>query len=484
MRFSLNVRTCVWIVTVGVGFWMTGCTPDPAVTPQSPINGIPSKANQSVNSWILDNMRAVYYWNDKIPANPDTTLAPSPFFYSLLYDYNNRTNPERDRFSWIQEDVDALKSSLSGEEKTTGLEVKYYLREQGSTDVIMQVLYVLPGSPAERAGLKRGDIISAINGQKLTTSNYASLANDPTTFNYGIAKVENGKIVDTQTVKTATATVFQQNPVLLDSIYIIGSKRIGYLVYNQFIPGPNGSTTPTYDQKLEQIFSKFKARGVNELVLDLRYNPGGYVSSSVKLASMIAKGVDDSNIYYRTEYNQDVMASLEKEGKTDELTVHFQTKTQNIGSNLSRVFVLTTGGTASASELIINGLKPFMPVITIGETTYGKNVGSITISDKTGKLKWGMQPIVSKSFNSLNQSDYSTGFTPTIPKREPLELKSLGDLEEAYLGTAMTQIIGPGAARLPADHSPQLPAIGSSVERRAGGSNMFDDVKPLTHTTF
>ncbi|WP_460638045.1 S41 family peptidase [Larkinella harenae] len=480
----MNVRSYAWIVAVGVGFWMTSCTKDPAVTPEPPVTSISSKTDQSVTNWILENMRGLYYWNDKIPANPDTTLAPSAFFYSLLYDYNNRANPERDRFSWIQENVDDLKSSLNGEQKTTGLEVKYYLREQGSTNVIMKVLYVLPGSPAEKAGLKRGEIVSAINGQKLTTSNYASLASDPTTFNYGIAKVENGKIVDTQTVKTATATVFQQNPVLLDSIYIIGGKRIGYLVYNQFIPGPNGSTTPTYDQKLEQVFSKFKARGVNELVLDLRYNPGGFVSSSVKLASMIAKGVDASQTFYRTEYNKEVMAALEKEGKADQLTVRFQNKTQNIGGNLSRVFVLTTGGTASASELIINGLKPFMPVITIGETTYGKNVGSITISDQTGKIKWGMQPIVFKSFNALNQSNYSTGFTPTIAKSEPLEVKPLGDLQETYLGTAMAQIIGTSAARLPADQGPQLPAIGSSVERRAGGSNMFDDVKPLTRTTF
>ncbi|MGA0557004.1 S41 family peptidase [Larkinella sp. VNQ87] len=479
MKLFWNVRSQAWIVAVGVGLWMTGCKKEPDLAPEPSVTSTPSKADQSVNNWILENMRAVYYWNDKIPANPDTTLAPESLFYSLLYDYNNSANPERDRFSWIQPNVEELKSSLSGEEKTTGLEVKYYLRAQGSTDVIIQVLYVLPGSPAAKAGLKRGDIITAVNGQKLTTSNYASLANEPTTFNYGLGKVESGKIVDTQTVKIVTAEVFQQNPVFLDSVYTIGSKRIGYLVYNQFIPGPNGSTTPTYDQKLEQIFTKFKARGVNELVLDLRYNPGGYVSSSVKLASMIGKGIDNTKTFYRTEYNKDLMAEIEQEGQTNDLVTRFQNKSQNIGSNLSRVFVLTSGGTASASELIINGLKPFMSVITIGETTYGKNVGSITIEDETGKIKWGMQPIVFKSFNALNQSDYSTGFKPTIAKSEPLEVKQLGDLEEMYLGTAIAQITGTSSARISADRGPQLPVLGSSVERRAGGSNMFDDLNPL-----
>lgn len=475
----LNVRQYACVGIVGLGLWLTGCKKEPDVTPDPPVIGTPPKAEQSVNGWILQNMRTVYYWNDKMPANPDTTLATNPFFYSLLYDYTNRANTERDRFSWIQESAADLKASLSGQEKTTGLEVKYFLRSAGSTDLLIKVLYVLPGSPADKAGLKRGDFISTINGQKLTTSNYTALANDPTTFAYGMAKLEGDKIVDTQTVKTVTAEVFQQNPVFLDSIYTIGAKRIGYLVYNQFIPGPAGSNTPVYDQKLEQVFSKFKAQGVNELILDLRYNPGGYVSSAVKLASMIAKGVDNTKTFYREEYNKTIMAEFESRNLTSQLTTRFQTKEQNIGANLSRVFVLTSGGTASASELIINGLKPFMPVIMIGETTYGKNVGSVTISDNTGKIKWGLQPIVFKSFNALNQSDYSTGFTPTIIKNEPLAVKPLGDLGEDYLNSAVAQIVGNGNARISTDQGPRLPEIGSSVEQRAGGSNMFDDLSPL-----
>ena len=84
------------------------------------------------------------------------------------------------------------------------------------------------------------------------------------------------------------------------------------------------------------------------------------------------------------------------------------------------MFVLTTDHTASASELIINGLRPYMTVTTIGTTTYGKNVGSITITDDSGKIKWGLQPIVFKSFNTLGQSDYSTGFTPSTEVKNPL----------------------------------------------------------------
>jgi carboxyl-terminal processing protease len=125
-------------------------------------------------------------------------------------------------------------------------------------------------------------------------------------------------------------------------------------------------------------------------------------------------------VYFREEWNSTLTPYLKQEYGDEFFLQRFVAKSQNIGSNLQRVFVLTTEGTASASELIINGLRPYMTVTTIGTTTYGKNVGSITIVDDSGKIKWGMQPIVFKSFNSLGQSDYSTGFTPNVEVEEPL----------------------------------------------------------------
>lgn len=231
--------------------------------------------NRAANNWILENMRDYYYWNDKIPANPDLTLAPADFFDSLLYTYDAITRPDGDRFSWIEENADALSASLSGESTTTGLEFMLYLRAQGSTNVIAQVLYVLPNSPAEKAGFKRGDIISKVNGQTITTSNYTSLLySGGTVFSFGLAEVQNNAIVDTENSRSVTATVFQANPVFMDSVYTIGGKTIGYLVYNQFVPAPNNSNGSEYDNQVDAIFSSFKAKGVNELVLDLRYNPG------------------------------------------------------------------------------------------------------------------------------------------------------------------------------------------------------------------
>src|SRR5690606_22852325 len=115
----------------------------------------------------------------------------------------------------------------------------------------------------------------------------------------------------------------------------------------------------------------------------------------------------------------------------------------NLGNTLTgnRLYVLTSSGTASASELIINGLKPYMDVFLIGDVTYGKNVGSIAIEDEENpENKYGLLPIVTQSFNSLDESDYSTGFTPNIPINENTErLRMLGDVNEIMLRTALEE---------------------------------------------
>ena len=153
---------------------------------------------------------------------------------------------------------------------------------------------------------------------------------------------------------------------------------------------------------------------------------------------------------------------------------YFQAKASNIGANLNRVFVLTTSRSASASELVINGLKPYMTVSTIGTKSYGKNVGSITISDSKKQIKWGIQPIVTKSFNSLGQSDYNAGFVPTVEVKEPLNPKPFGDISEALLNEAIFQITGARTARRAITAEVQSPTIiASSIDRKAAGSNMF-----------
>jgi C-terminal processing protease CtpA/Prc len=463
---QLNKRAS-WIIVLAALALIAG-----ACRKKDDVNPSATSTDTETNDWILENMQTYYYWNKRIPAKPDKSLDPKAFFASLLYTYASQ-RPDGDRFSFIEENAETLKAALSGEEQTTGAEYTLYRESKNSNDLIAQIMYVLPGSPAAKSGLKRGDIIYQVNGQTLTVDNYYSLLFGQSSLQVGLAKWQNNVLVKTTQTLGVTTEVFQENPVLLDSIYTVSSSKVGYLVYNQFIPGPNGSKIDTYDQQVDQVFSAFKLAGVNELILDLRYNSGGYVSSSVNLASLIGKGVDGSKIYYRQEWNEGLTPELKKTYGDDFFVEKFVVKSQNIGNQLSRVFILTTDHTASASELIINGLKPYMNVVTIGTTTAGKNVGSITLTDDSGKVKWGLQPIVFKSFNSLNQSDYTAGFTPSIEVHEPVDLKPLGDVQEAYLSTALSQITGvPNVRR--GVIKPSLPIAGSSIERKAGGGNMFD----------
>ncbi|GAB4025404.1 S41 family peptidase [Spirosoma gilvum] len=479
-KYLLSIRTYSfrWLFVAGFIIAVSACQQKSEdVTPQTSAS---TSENTTINDWILQNMQEVYYWNDKIPANPDKTLSPDLFFDSLLNKYDATTNPTGDRFSWIEEDANTLTAELSGQTTTTGMEYNLYLRASGSTGVIAQVLYVLPGSPAALAGIKRGDIISKVNGQSITTSNYSDLLFSGKTYTFGFASVSGSSLVDTDKTINVTATTFQENPVFMDSVYTVGSKKVGYLVYNQFVPSANGSDAGEYDAQVDAIFSKFKTQGVNELVLDLRYNPGGYTSSSANLASLIGKGVSSSKLYFREEWNSSITPELQKEYGSSFFIQNFLNKSQNIGANLSRVFVLTTDHTASASELIINGLRPYMTVTTIGTTTYGKNVGSITITDDSGKIKWGMQPIVFKSYNSAGTSDYSTGFTPNVEVEEPITLLPLGDTNEVMLKAALSQISGSTAnGRQAASERNPLLQVGSSIQRKAGGKSMIRPIKNL-----
>lgn len=430
-----------------------------------------------VNKWIHDNMKQWYFWNDKLPENPDFKPDPQTFFHSLLYKFDPTLRPDGDRFSWLQESADELKASLSGESTSTGLEYRLIRYVSGGDDLFGLVTYADEGSPAEKVGFKRGDFFTHINGQKLTVSNYSGL------LSTGGEKVitlgtldDNKKVVATTTTRAVMPTTIQADPVYFDTTFVKGDKRVGYVVYHQFIPGPNNSTLKTYDQELEKIFADFKAKGVNELVMDLRYNRGGYVSSATEIASLIGKGISDKDVFYYKEYNKTVTPDLEKQYGKEFFYDNFFNKSQNLGGSLNRVFFLTSTSSASASELLINGLKPFMEVFLIGGTTVGKNVGSITISDKSKRIKWGIQPIVSRSANSLRSSDYTAGFAPNVAKTEGTVLYSYGDPRDPLLGEALFQIFGTRVARRGLDEAEQPktgPEVYSSIDQKAAGGNMF-----------
>ena len=180
---------------------------------------------------------------------------------------------------------------------------------------------------------------------------------------------------------------------------------------------------------------------MNELVLDLRLNGGGLISSADLLSSLIVKNPNANNVIHQDEWNANIKVKYPTLSNPTKFTV------QPNNLNLDRLVVLTSNGTASASELVINSLRPYMDVVIIGQNTYGKNVGSITIKDDQtpARWAWGMQPIVLRTVNSKGESAYGTktGFTPNFVVSDNVyPFKPWGDESETLLKKALEVITG------------------------------------------
>lgn len=416
---------------------------------------VPDEGNQYVNSWILENMQFWYLWNDQLPDATDKNQDPKTYFESLLY--------KEDRFSWIQDDYTELLRSLQGISQEPGYEYALYREKPGSNNVVLQILYVKPHSPAEAAGLKRGDVVTHINGQTITIANYSDLLEAlkrDHTVRYRPVITEEQQFGEARTINVSSV-VYAEDPNFLHKVIDVGEKRIGYFVYNFFASGTDDQPEK-YDAETTAIFADFKAAGITDLIIDLRYNSGGSETAARNLASLIGAGIDDTKVFAKRRYNPTVQEAILNDENlgADYLISYFENKASNIGDILAsdRVYILTSSRTASASELVINALKPFMDVFLIGETTYGKNVGSITLYEADDpENRWGIQPIVVKVFNAQDQSDYSTGFVPDVTDADNGRfLFPLGDPREALLAQAIGQITGTGtiARRETEDRTP------------------------------
>ncbi len=389
------------------------------------------QATLLTNQWISEIMSQYYYWNDQIPAGIDHTKEADPeaYFYKLLYD--------RDRWSRITDDYLSLEAELSGDPSTMGYYPAFYLVAANS--IVIAVGYVYPGSPAADAGLQRGDLILSINNTPLDTSNYFTLYSGKN-YSVQLGEIRDNRLVSAGRSLSMTARTTTTDPAIFRRVLDIGGTKVGYLVYVGFIAGNNNAFLTSMDN----IFSEFKAAGITELIVDLRYNPGGDITSAVHLASSIvpAQIASGMEIMVNLEYNQELQQFLEFNNRTDYLNYRFEPVVSNL--NMQRVFFLNTSTTASASELVITGLDPYMDVIKIGEATYGKYAGSWVIPDDNEQ--WAIMPIVLKYANSAGFTDFENGLPPDHLVDDNLfGALPFGDITDPLIAKAVELISGKSA---------------------------------------
>jgi len=413
---------------------------------------------KAMNYWYFWQAETANLSDDKFPITEQGSIDYTEFLKSESNPedfFNNKLRFAEDRFSFLSDNYVELTNQLSGISRSNGLEFGL-VRFQGSDDVFGYVQYIVAGSDASSKNIARGDLFTGVNGQTLTVNNFRDLLfGEDASYTLNMADFVNGEVTpNNEEVSLTKIEGLAENPVFLDKIFEIEGEKIGYIVYNGF--------TNEYDEQLNDAFGRFKAGGITNLVLDLRYNPGGSVRTATFLSSMIY-GTNTNDVFVRAKYNDKYQAILANNNR--ETRRFFADKTGSGTSintlNLSKVYIITLSGSASASELVINGLEPYMEIIQIGDTTRGKNEFSVTMVDdresdfgayvynaeRKNKIKngntWAIQPLIGRNENADGFSDYTDGLVPDIELKEDLEnLGVFGDQNEPLLAKAIEQITG------------------------------------------
>ena len=393
---------------------------------------------ETVNACIYDIMETYYLWNNNIPQQRRLKFNEKPdvFFNNLLF--------SGDPWSFISDDSKATNAQLDGNPYSMGFSPQFWYYNDKS-NVLIIVEYVYPGSPADRAGLKRGDIILDIDGEEMTPKNYYDLySRKSATYTLGTYDPKKNTLNDNGTKLKLEAAAIKADPSIYDTIYMVGNKPVGYLVYTAF------ASDTSYFSSMDAIFDNFKSAGVKDLILDLRYNRGGSIETAGHLAAAIAPAdvVNNHEVLITYIYNDiltDYFNSYKAQNQDDETIYRIPGNTHN--ADIENLYVLGTNNTASASELIIVGLQPYMNVKLIGTETYGKYTGMFIFDSDVEGCKdlenWAVLPVCMKYANSVGYTDFDNGLKPDYEIDDNLlNAYPLGDPNDPVIATALDVVGG------------------------------------------
>ncbi len=355
-------------------------------------NPSPGTIENVVKSAILESMKDWYFWESEIPSSIDVSKYNSneELLDALLF-------KPLDRFSYLTT-RSAFDAAFTGQ--ASGLHGFGYALDENEN---MFVSYVFDEAPAGKDGWKRGWQVIEINSKPVSSYKTATGG-----YNFQLGLNEIGvsnsfkfRLPDgTETSRTISKGQFQTNSVLHRNVISQGSKKIGHWVYQSF--KATAGLTPTRSNEVEESFTYFQNQGINELIIDLRYNGGGSVAVTEQILNYIIPSGADGKVMYTNKHN----------GKktSNNRSVNFK---KNGNLNLERLIVITSRGSASASELLINSLEPFIDVVLIGDRTFGKPVGSFPLSGFNRNLSNNdveLVPITFATANADGNAEYFEGF--------------------------------------------------------------------------
>jgi len=444
--------------------WVVSCDPEKAKDngddPEPVVTEKPSEEVSKATTFASDVLEVYYLWNKEIEKSiprldPDTCFSPKAVVKEIRYNENGK---QVDRWTALTDDMESMMNSVQSLGVTYGYELQIgrITNQEGVYFLLVSLVYA--NSPAEKAGLKRGDIIITIDGSKITSSNY-SKAFSSTSITVGVTGLRKDEASGSYYIDS-DATSVQMNavdmyldPIVLSKTFDVAGKKIGYLFYNSFDLNSASALPP--------VFKKFKEEGISELIVDLRYNGGGYAFTEKVLGSMIAPvaNVDAGDIFQTEVYNSLLSDAWKKQGY--DTNTYFSTTHEygsgssrisidlsDVNPGVSKVYYIVTGSSASASEGLIVGLGPYQSQVLIGEQTYGKYCAGFLLSpedvydsryDYSLIKNWGIYVMVSK-FADKNGKNASLpdGLPVDVASEDnPLDGHQLGDEEETMLKAAL-----------------------------------------------
>lgn len=370
--------------------------------------------------FIHSQMKIYYYWYTEVPSKADYSAAGEveDFFNGLLV--------PKDRWSWMETGeeyaADVQGTVYGSYGASLGQPLEYY------RDYDVKVRYVIPGSPFGKAGVTRGWTITHIDGvskDELVNSGKFSdiFYNPPTTTPRTFTFLDlEGQVRELQ---ITAAAVINMRPALISEIYgpedYPGlSEKVAYFHYLGFQAGKDMNGKAMMDD-IKDNMKVFRAAGVKKLILDLRYNGGGDSRASDTLINYLAPASSVGQVYVKRTHN----AKLQNYDQEYEITRISDAAAGNYSLDLDRLYVITGSGTASASEMLLNGLKPLMNVEQVGDTTYGKPNGMYVLlypdtdddmkkydSGNYSSLEYAFLPICFYNCNGLGENIPDNGLKP------------------------------------------------------------------------